>query len=75
MDNPEGSKLRSFQTWFKSRFLFTLPMFYGRGMFQYSFGLMPFRRPLTVVVGEPIQTQKWRKSEVTIDKWVMKSLR
>ena len=30
----------------------TIPLFYGRGVFQYSFGFMPYRLPITTV-GEP----------------------
>ncbi|CAH0558603.1 unnamed protein product [Brassicogethes aeneus] len=30
----------------------------GRGFFQYSFGLVPQRKPLTVVVGHPVNLQK-----------------
>ncbi|RWS23819.1 2-acylglycerol O-acyltransferase 1-like protein [Leptotrombidium deliense] len=30
------------------------PLFYGRGIFQYSFGLMPFRKAIVTVVGEPL---------------------
>ncbi|XP_034254715.1 2-acylglycerol O-acyltransferase 2-like [Thrips palmi] len=30
----------------------------GRGMFQYSFGLLPHRSPVTVVVGEPLEVEK-----------------
>ena len=58
---------------------FTLPLFYGRGIFQerwtirnpiwaniwhvhhntcYSFGMMPHRHPITVVVGTPIPVEK-----------------
>lgn len=29
----------------------------GRGMFQYTFGLLPHRKPVTVVVGKPIDVQ------------------
>ena len=56
--NPEGSRLRRFQTWFKSRFAFSPPAFYGRGIFQYTWGLMPYRRPINVVVGKPIPVEK-----------------
>ncbi|KAJ1075080.1 hypothetical protein K5549_006442 [Capra hircus] len=35
-----------------------MPLFYGRGVFQYSFGLMPYLRPVTTVVGKPIEVQK-----------------
>eukprot|EP00756_Hemistasia_phaeocysticola_P001864 Hpha_TRINITY_DN11290_c0_g1::TRINITY_DN11290_c0_g1_i1::g.167374::m.167374 len=30
----------------------------GRGMFNYRFGLLPFRRPITSVIGEPIPLEK-----------------
>ncbi|XDB57699.1 hypothetical protein AB1E18_011137 [Capra hircus] len=36
----------------------SMPLFYGRGVFQYSFGLMPYLRPVTTVVGKPIEVQK-----------------
>lgn len=31
-------------------------MFMGRGFFQYSFGLIPRRHPITTVIGAPIDT-------------------
>ena len=34
---------------------FTLPFLHGRGLFNYDVGLMPYRRPLHVVVGAPIK--------------------
>ena len=60
---------------------FTLPLFYGRGIFQYrcargliyaylehcffvefhnfnSFGILPHRHPITVVVGRPVSVEK-----------------
>ncbi|XP_017462598.1 PREDICTED: 2-acylglycerol O-acyltransferase 2-like, partial [Rhagoletis zephyria] len=36
---------------------FPIPAFYGRGLFQYSFGIVPFRKPITTVVGKPIDTE------------------
>ena len=33
-------------------------LFYGRGFFQNSFGFLPHRYPMTVVVGEPITVDK-----------------
>ncbi len=53
--NPPGSRMRRFQDWFQKHFLFPPAMFNGRGLFQYSFGLMPHRRPINVVVGAPIE--------------------
>ena len=34
---------------------FTIPLFHARGVFNYDVGLMPYRRPLDVVVGRPIK--------------------
>ncbi|KAK3192821.1 diacylglycerol O-acyltransferase 1 [Lecanicillium sp. MT-2017a] len=36
-------------------FKFTLPALHGRGLLNYDVGLMPYRRPVNVVVGKPIQ--------------------
>ncbi|KAK3335512.1 diacylglycerol acyltransferase-domain-containing protein [Cercophora scortea] len=37
---------------------FTLPFLHGRGIFNYDVGLMPYRRPLNIVVGKPIQVMQ-----------------
>lgn len=34
---------------------FTLPVFHARGIFNYDVGIMPYRRPINVVVGRPIK--------------------
>ena len=52
--NPVGSKLRNFQEAMKKLLKFTFPVIHGRGIFNYNFGLMPYRRPIHTVVGEPI---------------------
>jgi len=54
LPNPTGSKLRSFQEGMKKILKFTFPIIHGRGIFNYNFGLMPFRRPIHTVVGAPI---------------------
>ena len=33
-------------------------MFLGRGIFNYNLGIVPHRKPLTVVVGTPIPCEK-----------------
>jgi 2-acylglycerol O-acyltransferase 2 len=33
----------------------TLPLFHARGVFNYDVGLVPYRRPVNVVVGRPIE--------------------
>ena len=35
-----------------------IPLFYGRGIFQYTFGLLPMRKPIVTIVGEPIHVEK-----------------
>lgn len=56
--SPKGSKLRKFQEWVKKNMSFSPVLFSGRGVFQYSFGLMPHRVPMNIVIGEPIPVTK-----------------
>ncbi|XP_012501030.1 PREDICTED: 2-acylglycerol O-acyltransferase 2 [Propithecus coquereli] len=58
VENSPGSWLRCVQNWLQKKMSISLPLFHGRGIFQYSFGLMPYRRPVTTVVGKPIEVQK-----------------
>ncbi|VDK59557.1 unnamed protein product [Anisakis simplex] len=37
---------------------FSPPIFCGRGMFNYTFGILPFRTPIHTVVGTPIAVEK-----------------
>lgn len=36
-------------------FKFTVPALHGRGVLNYDVGLMPYRRPVNIVVGKPIE--------------------
>lgn len=56
--NPEGSFLRKFQGWMTTVCGFAPPVFHGRGAFNYTFGLLPYRRPTNTVVGKPIDVEK-----------------
>ena len=47
--NPEGSYVRKVQTKMKEIATFSPPLFHGRGIFQYTFGLVPFRKPVNTV--------------------------
>ena len=49
VSNPKGSYLRSFQEYFKKMVAFAPPFMYGRGIFNYDTGLLPYRKPITVV--------------------------
>lgn len=47
---------------------FTIPLFHARGVFNYDVGLMPYRRPLDIVVGRPIQViQQSNRDEIDDD--------
>ena len=53
-ETEKGSVLNKIQIWVKQKVGFTIPIFFARGLFNYDFGLIPFRTPLDVVVGKPI---------------------
>lgn len=58
MNNPQGSLLRQIQEKIKSFLGFSTPLIRGRGMFQYNWGILPYRKPITVIIGKPIDTEK-----------------
>ncbi|KXS19405.1 DAGAT-domain-containing protein [Gonapodya prolifera JEL478] len=41
--------------WTKKYFGVTLPLIFGRGVFNYNYGIMPYRRAINTVVGEPLE--------------------
>ena len=50
VSNPKGSFIRSLQETILDKIGFPFPIFFiGRGVFQYSFGILPKRHPITVV--------------------------
>ncbi|RMC12035.1 hypothetical protein DUI87_11168 [Hirundo rustica rustica] len=66
--NPKGSWLRRIQHRLQQIMGISLPLFHARGIFQYSFGPIPYRRPICTVVGKPIPVQKkHRPSEEEVD--------
>uniref|UniRef100_A0A8C1S3E2 Acyltransferase n=1 Tax=Cyprinus carpio TaxID=7962 RepID=A0A8C1S3E2_CYPCA len=50
MENPAGSALRRVQDRLQRIMGVALPLFHARGVFQYSFGLLPYRKPIHTVV-------------------------
>ena len=58
LNNPEGSFVRKCQDYLQNVMGFAPVIFFGRGVFQYNFGIVPHRKPLTVVVGAPIKVTK-----------------
>ena len=47
--NPDGSSLRRLQNWLTKMIGFAPPVFHGRGIFNYSVGLLPYRKPIYTV--------------------------
>ncbi|KAM4869600.1 2-acylglycerol O-acyltransferase 1 [Urocitellus parryii] len=58
INNPEGSWLRTVQEKLQKVMGFALPLIHARGIFQYSFGFIPYRKPIHTVVGRPIPVQQ-----------------
>ncbi|KAL2018886.1 hypothetical protein VTK56DRAFT_311 [Thermocarpiscus australiensis] len=56
--------LHRLQMWVLKTLKFTLPFLHGRGIFNYDVGLMPYRRPLNIVVGRPIMVAQAREGEI-----------
>ncbi|GMR46190.1 hypothetical protein PMAYCL1PPCAC_16385, partial [Pristionchus mayeri] len=54
----EGSKIRRFQEWMKKVCGIPAVLFHGRGLFNYNFGVLPFRMQLDTVLGAPIPVEK-----------------
>lgn len=61
VEPKEASFGRKWQIWMKNNWGFTVPLFYARGLFNYDFGLLPYRKPITVVVGKPIYVKERRE--------------
>ena len=49
VNNPEGSLVRKFQDKWQKITGIAPVLAIGRGMFQYTFGIVPHRKPVTVV--------------------------
>ncbi|KAL4866220.1 diacylglycerol acyltransferase-domain-containing protein [Aspergillus spectabilis] len=45
------------QLFLKQKLGFTVPLFYAKGPHWFDFGIMPYARPVNVVVGRPIETR------------------
>ncbi|XP_076766033.1 2-acylglycerol O-acyltransferase 2-A [Xylocopa sonorina] len=55
---PMGSRLRRVQEYIRNKVGVAPVIVIGRGFFQYSFGLIPRRTPITVVIGSPLDLPK-----------------
>lgn len=54
----EHPLIRNFQNLWERTFGFSTPFFFGRGIFNYRFGWLPRRIPITTVIGPPISVEK-----------------
>jgi hypothetical protein len=55
LDPQHHPWLHKMQLLIKKVFGFTTPIFHARGVFNYDVGIMPYRRPMNIVVGRPIK--------------------
>ncbi|KAK9893982.1 diacylglycerol acyltransferase [Cystobasidium minutum MCA 4210] len=58
LSNEKGTRLYKIQKKFQSVFGFTLPVFHGRGILNYTIGFLPYRHPIVSVVGRPIHVKQ-----------------
>ena len=58
IDNSHGTYMRLFQDTARKYTGIVPPAIYGRGIFNYNYGILPYRRPITSVVGNPIECPK-----------------
>jgi 2-acylglycerol O-acyltransferase 2 len=58
LDRQHHPWLHKFQLFTKKVFGFTTPIFHARGVFNYDVGILPYRRPMNIVVGRPIKVIK-----------------
>lgn len=47
-----------FQMFLKNNYGWTLPIVISRGVFNYDFGILPYRKPINVVFGKPIKIER-----------------
>lgn len=62
--------IHKFQMLVKKTMGFTIPLFHARGVFNYDVGLMPYRRPLNIVVGRPIRVVQHQDKNDIDDNYV-----
>lgn len=65
--NPIGSRIRQIQIRIQKRLGYAIPLFRGRGIFQYAFGFLPNRHPIDTYVGEPIALPRLERDQITAE--------
>ncbi|ORX97595.1 diacylglycerol acyltransferase, partial [Clohesyomyces aquaticus] len=64
LDAKSHPYIHKFQLMVKKFMGFTVPIFHARGIFNYDVGMMPYRRPMNVVVGRSIRVVQDRHPEM-----------
>ncbi|GMM46435.1 diacylglycerol O-acyltransferase [Pichia kluyveri] len=57
-DNKFKKVVYKFQMFLKDKFGWTLPIIVSRGIFNYDFGILPYKTPINVVFGNPIHIKR-----------------
>ncbi|KAJ5974045.1 hypothetical protein N7481_011255 [Penicillium waksmanii] len=70
VDSDEHPIIQKVQMLVKSTMGFTIPLFHARGVFNYDVGLMPYRRPLNIVVGRPIPVMQQSNRDMIDDSYI-----
>ncbi|CAN9184078.1 unnamed protein product [Alternaria alternata] len=58
LDTDSHPYIHKFQMLVKKFMGFTVPIFHARGIFNYDVGMMPYRRPINIVVGRPVRVMQ-----------------
>ncbi|RMD43911.1 hypothetical protein DV735_g1170, partial [Chaetothyriales sp. CBS 134920] len=67
VDSDTHPLIHKFQLVFKKLMGFTIPLFHARGIFNYDVGLMPYRREVNIVVGQPIKVVQQGTKDGKVD--------
>ena len=55
LDSETHPVIHKWQMMMKKFMGFTVPLFHARGVFNYDVGVLPYRKPVNIVVGRPIR--------------------
>ena len=63
LDAVSHPEIHKWQMALKKLMGFTVPLFHARGVFNYDVGVLPYRRPVNIVVGRPIKVVRQKSPE------------
>lgn len=70
VDSDQHPYIHKIQILIKKAMGFTIPLFHARGVFNYDVGLMPYRTPLNIVVGRPIEVIQQRNQDKIDEEYI-----